>query len=73
MPDTARDFDSFSLLERAAKLLAFDEDGDPDLTLSADDLRRLILANPVSALSSVSDYGSIGDTATSIADYGSIA
>ncbi len=57
--------------DRALKVLGFDANGLLDLTVSLDDIRRLILVNPVDALTSVTDYGTLGE-ATDFADYGTI-
>jgi hypothetical protein len=58
---------------RERKVLGFKTDGTLDLTVSLEDLRTLIVANPVAALTDVTDYGSVGDPVTDVADYGSIA
>jgi len=60
-------------ITRADKILAFDDDGALDLSLGLDDVRTIVIANPVAALSDVTDYGSVGDPVTDVADYGSIA
>lgn len=58
---------------RERRLLGFKTDGTIDMQISIDDVNTLIVANPVNALSAVTDYGSIGDPVTDVADYGSIA
>jgi hypothetical protein len=58
---------------RERKILGFKTDGTLDLTVSLEDIRTLIVANPVAALTDVTDYGSVGDPVTDVADYGSIA
>lgn len=61
------------ITDRARKVLGFDAHGELDLTVSLEDLRTLVIANPVAALTDVTDYGSIADAVTDVADYGSIA
>lgn len=56
---------------RADKAIGFDEDGDLDLTVSLQEIRRLILVNPVGGLLNVTDYGTLGET-TDVADWGTI-
>jgi hypothetical protein len=56
---------------RALKLLGFDANGLLDLTVSIEDVRRLIVANPVGGLPDVFDYGTLGET-TGVFDYGTI-
>jgi hypothetical protein len=58
---------------RERAVLGFDVEGELDLTISMDDVRRLIVANPVDALTDVTDYGSTGDPTTEVVDYGSTA
>lgn len=58
---------------RERKILAFDTAGRVDMNISAEDVNTLIVANPVNALTDVTDYGSVGDPVTDVADYGSIA
>lgn len=58
---------------RERKVLGFDTDGELDLSVSLEDVRTLVIANPVAALTDVTDYGSVGDPVTDVADYGSIA
>jgi hypothetical protein len=54
------------------KLVGFDTDGNLDSSVSLDGIRTIILANPVDALTSVTDYGSIGDEVVDLVDYGLI-
>lgn len=58
---------------RERRLLGFDTAGRVDMSISAEDVNTLIVANPVNALTDVTDYGSVGDPVTDVADYGSIA
>lgn len=58
---------------RERKVLGFKTDGSLDLTVSLEDIRTIIVANPLDELTDVTDYGSVGDPVTSAADYGSIA
>lgn len=61
------------VVTRRNRLLAFDSVGHVDVGISADDVRTLVVANPVAALSGVTDYGSVGDPVTDVADYGLIS
>jgi hypothetical protein len=73
LPLSSGDVGELTTVARAGKLVAFKEGtGALDLTLSLEALRTLVIANPVAALSSVTDYGSISDEVTDVADYGSI-
>ena len=58
---------------RGGRVLGFDDDGKLDLDTTLDQIRTLIIANPVNGLTSVTDYGSVGDPVDNVADYGSIA
>lgn len=60
------------LARRSGRIVGFDNDGNLDLSVLLDDIRTIIIANPVDELSDVTDYGSILDAVTSNADYGSI-
>lgn len=61
-----------SLNDRARRILGFDGDGDVDVSVLLDDIRTIIIANPVDELPDVTDYGSVADEVTSVADYGSV-
>ena len=58
---------------RQRKVLGFDPHGALDLTVSLEDLRTLVIANPVAGLTNVTDYGDLTDPVTNVADYGTIA
>lgn len=62
-----------NIVGRALKVLAFDDEGLVDVSLSLEALQRLIIYNPVDALPSVTDYGQISEAASSFADYGTIS
>jgi hypothetical protein len=57
---------------RAQRIVGFDAEGALDTTLGTEEVRRLIVANPVDELTDVTDYGSVSDVVTSVADYGSV-
>lgn len=57
---------------RGGKVLGFTQAGALDLNTTLDEIRTLIIANPVDELTDVTDYGSVSDVVTSVADYGSI-
>jgi hypothetical protein len=57
---------------RSGRIVGFDDDGNLDMTVLLDDLRTLIIANPVDGLTDVTDYGEISDAVDETADYGSI-
>ena len=59
--------------ERERRVVGFKTDGTLDLSVSLEDIRTIIIANPVDGLTDVTDYGSIGDPVEVVADYGSIA
>lgn len=73
LPDSAGEVAEMALVPRAGAIVAFDLSGNLDLTMLLDSVRTIILANPVAALSSVMDYGSVGDAVVDMADYGSVA
>lgn len=58
---------------RSDKLIGFDSSGNVNLDVSRSQVQRIIIANPVAALTSVTDYGSTGDSTTAIVDYGATA
>lgn len=62
-----------AVASRKERVLGFDSDGRLDMRLTVDALNTLIVANPVAGLTNVTDYGSVGDPANNVADYGSIA
>ena len=54
------------------KLIGFDDDGNLDSSVGLDQIRTIILANPIDALTDVTDYGSVGDEVVDLVDYGSV-
>lgn len=56
---------------RAQKVVGFTAAGALDLTVSLEDIRRIILINPVAAMTSATDYGDLG-AIEETADFGTI-
>lgn len=73
LPVTAAEQGELSGASRADKLIGFDASGNVDLTLGLDAVRTIVIANPVAALTDVTDYGTLSDPVTDVADYGAIA
>lgn len=72
IPPSENSLSEMTLPNRRRKLVAFNDEGELDLTISADRVRTLLLANPIDALTSVTDYGTLSETITNVADYGTI-
>jgi hypothetical protein len=74
IPDTNSDskVPEMTVQQRTNRVVGFGQDAALDLSVKLDDVRTIIIANPVAALANVTDYGSISDAVTSNADYGSI-
>lgn len=64
--------DQMSRLSRSRKLVGFDSRGQVALDIDPEDVRTIILANPVSSLTDVTDYGEISDPVEDVVDYGNI-
>jgi hypothetical protein len=73
LPLSSAEQSELGAADRRDALVGFDLSGNVDLSLSLDALRTIVIANPVAALTEVTDYGTLSDPVTDVADYGTIA